>query len=346
MFALRKMSRKVGDVTVAEVPSLTPGPKQVRVHVAYAGICGTDLHIFHGQFDKVRPPVTLGHEVAGVIDAVGEGVDSWHVGERVTVESEVSTCGQCEMCRSEVFNLCAERKGLGYSVDGGFAESIVVKESALHRLPENVSLKEGALCEPLAVAVHAVRERSSIEPGSWVLVTGPGPIGLLVLQVALSAGGRVIVTGTANDSDRLRLADTLGAESTLLVDSEDIQEGIAQITNDHGIDVAFECSGKSAAISDCLASVRSGGEIVQVGLCNKAVSVDIDQLALREIHLKGAFAHTSTTWDKAIHLVGTGEIDLNTLISGAFSIYEWEEAFRLSGAGDGVKYVLYPERQK
>ncbi len=346
MKALRKTENGPGNVMIAEVPIPTPGPKQVRVRVAYAGICGTDLHIFHGLFEKTRPPVTLGHEVAGTIDAVGEGVTCWQVGDRVVIESESSTCGQCALCASGWSNLCTERKAIGYSVDGGFAEALVVRESALHRLPDNVSLNEGALTEPLAVAVHAVIERSSIEPGCWVLVTGPGPIGLLVLQVARSAGGRVIITGTTKDTERLQLAKNLGAESVLMVDAENIQERVTQITGGKGVDIAFECSGIGAAINDCISNVQSGGEIVQVGLCSRCVPVDTDQLALREIHLKGAFAHTNATWEKAITLMTAKKIDLKALISGAFSIHEWEEAFRLSESGGGVKYILYPNETK
>ena len=315
---------------------------QVRVRITCGGICGTDLHIYHGQFEKVRPPVTLGHELSGIVDAVGEGVTDWKPGDRVTVESEAQTCGACEMCRSGRGNLCHERLALGYGVDGGFAEAIVVRQSALHQLPEGVSLEEGALCEPLSVAVHAVSERSRMQSGDWVLVTGPGPIGLLVLQVAQAAGGQVIVTGTTQDADRLKLAEKLGATAAVKADTEDLRARIDELTHGKGVAVAFECSGVAPAMSDCLGCVRSGGEIVQVGLHGKPALIDIDELAMREITLNGAFVHTHETWKRAISLMAEKAINLNVLISGNFPLTQWEEAFHRSESAQGIKYLLHP----
>jgi len=343
MKALRKTAQGAGHVAVVDVPDPLPGKNQVRIRVACAGICGTDLHIFHGDFAKVRPPVTLGHEVAGTVDAVGEGVTAWQPGDRVTVESEAHTCGKCHACRNGRANLCAERLALGYGVDGGFADALVVRQSALHRLPDRVSFQEGALSEPLTVAVHAVSERSSLKSGEWALITGPGPIGLLVLQVVRAAGGYAIVTGTARDAERLRLAYELGAEATVQVDEEDLASRIEQITEGQGVASAFECSGVGAAIGDCLACVQSGGEIIQIGLYGQSISLDMDQVAMREIVLKGAFVHTSETWKKAIALMDNKAVNLKVLVSGTFPITTWQEAFRLSEAGEGIKYLLYPE---
>ena len=336
MKALRKTAQGPGHVEIVDVPEPVPQENQVRLRVAFGGICGTDLHIYHGKFAKVRPPVTLGHEVSGIVDAVGAGVTRWQPGDRVTVESEARSCGACEHCRSERANLCAERLALGYGVDGGFAEAIVVRQSALHRLPEGVSLEEGALCEPLSVAVHAVCERSRMQAGDSVLVTGPGPIGLLVLQVARAAGGRVIVTGTAQDSDRLRLAERLGAAAAVQVDLVDLRDQVDNLTQGEGVASAFECSGVAQAMRDCLRSVRSGGEIVQVGLYGDRILVDTDQFAIREITLRGAFVHTHETWNKAIELMLAGAVDLNALISGSFPISQWEDAFQRSESAQGI----------
>lgn len=342
MKALRKTAGGAGNVAVVDVPEPVPGPGQVRIRVAFGGICGTDLHIFHGRFAKVRPPVTLGHELSGTVDAVGEGVTEWQPGDRVTVESEAATCGRCPYCLSGRTNLCPERLALGYGVDGGFADALVVRESALHRLPESVSFQAGALSEPLAVAVHAVRECGRIDPDGWALVTGPGPIGLLVLMVARAAGGRVIVTGTARDGERLDFALKLGAEAVVRVDSEDLPARLTAITGDPAVSIAFECSGTGPGVNDCLTALRSGGRIVQVGLCGGPVSMDLDRITLKEIALKGAFVHTRATWEKAVDLMASGAVDPGALISGEFSIHEWREAFRRAESGEGVKYLLRP----
>lgn len=342
MKALRKIGKGPGHVEVVNVPEPEPQANQVRLNVAYAGICGTDLHIYHGKFDKVRPPVTLGHELSGIVESVGAGVTNWQPGERVTVESEAHVCGRCAHCRSGQTNLCADRLALGYGVDGGFAEAIVVGQSALHRLPEGVSLEEGALCEPLSVAVHAVNERSRLQDGDWALVTGPGPIGLLVMQVARAAGAHVIVTGTSHDADRLQWAEKLGASAAVQVDNENLRERVEHLTDGKGVVSAFECSGVTAAMNDCLDCVQSGGEIIQVGLYGNRIPVSVDQFAMREITLKGAFVHTHETWKKAITLMAGNAVNLKEMISGRYSMEHWKEAFRRSESAQGIKYLLYP----
>ena len=342
MKALRKLQSGPGQVAVVEIPDPLPGPGQVRVRVVRGGICGTDLHILHGLFAKVRPPVTLGHELAGTIDALGPGTEGWRIGERVTVESEASICGQCRWCRAGRTNLCPQRLALGYGVDGGFATFVCTRATALHRLPDTVDFEAGALTEPLAVAVHAVREQAGVQPGDRVLVTGPGPIGLLVLQVARAVGARVAISGTGKDANRLLLAEQLGAEAVIRVDDRDPGEVLAEWTGGEGVATAFECSGVAAAACACLAAVRRGGEVVQVGLYGQPVALDIDSLALREVRLQGAFVHTRATWEKALAMMAAGTVDLRALVSGVYPLDQWETAFALAEAGAGVKFLLDP----
>ncbi|MBU2260546.1 MAG: zinc-binding dehydrogenase [Proteobacteria bacterium] len=343
MKALRKLESGSGQVAVVEVPDPDPGRGQVRIRVMRGGICGTDLHIYHGLFSKVRPPVTLGHELAGTIDALGPGVDHWNVGDRVTAESEAFSCGQCRWCRAAMTNICPERLALGYGVDGGFATFVCTRASALHRLPETIGFDEGALSEPLTVAVHAVEERAEMKTGAWVLVTGPGPVGLLVLQVARAAGGRVIVSGTRKDTDRLVLAERLGAEAVILVDVQDPLERILEITGGRGIDTAFECSGVSAAAHNCIEAVRRRGEIVQVGLYGRPVSLELDPATMKEVQIKGAFTHTHATWRRAMDLLAGGAVDLRPLVSGTYPLNAWETAFGQAEVGAGIKYLIDPQ---
>lgn len=342
MQALRKLSHGHDRVELVDVPEPQAGEGQVVVKIERAGICGTDIHILHDQFAKVRPPVTLGHEFAGSIAEVGPGVQRWRVGERVVVESEAHSCGLCRDCLSGFTNLCAERLAYGYSSDGGFASYVAVRASALHRLPEKVTFQEAALGEPLAVGVHAVMECGKIKAGDWVLVSGPGPIGLIVLQVCKSSGAKVIITGTEKDEPRLDIATRMGADHVLRVDKDNLHDVILDLTDDVGIDAAFECSGTPFALKDCLLSVKRCGRIIQVGLFGRPVESELDQLTLKEIVLTGAFAHNHETWNKAIDLLATKKIDLKALISGEFPLGDWREAFRLSQAGKGVKYLLRP----
>lgn len=342
MKALKKLANGPGNIKIVEVSKPIPGKGQVLVKVERAGICGTDIHILHGQFLKVRPPVTLGHEFAGVVAEVGPGVDNWCPGDRVCLESEASSCGRCQYCKSGLTNLCPERLAYGYSMDGGFGSFVTVRQTALHQLPDHTSFQEGALCEPLTVAVHAVMECAKISANELVLVTGPGPIGLVVLQVAKSKGARIIITGTEKDEERLDTAARLGADHVVRVGQKNLLDLTMDLSDGLGVAAAFECSGVAAAMNDCLNLLRRRGRMVQVGLFGKMVETAMDQLALKEVTLRGAFAHNHETWKKAIALLARKMVDLKPLVSGEFAINDWEEAFRLSEGGTGVKYLLYP----
>jgi L-iditol 2-dehydrogenase len=340
--ALRKTAQGAGYVELTEIPEPEIGEGQVLIKVERAGICGTDLHILHGLFSKTKPPVTMGHEFAGVVSKVGATVTGWFPGDRVTVESEASSCGKCRYCLSGMTNLCPERLAFGYSLDGGFALLVAVRSTALHRLPAQTTFQEGALCEPLACAVHAVFEIATVKTDDLVLVTGPGPIGLLMVMAAKDAGARVIITGTVKDQDRLDLAVGIGADYVVRVDRTNLFDLVMDLTGGLGVDTAIECSGVSAAISDCLACVARRGQIVQMGLSGRPVETVMDPLALKEITLKGSFGHNHETWNKAIDLLEKKRIDLKPLVSSEFPLDNWQEAFRLSEEGKGIKYLLYP----
>lgn len=342
MKALRKLSQGPGQVDIVEVDPPCPEEGEVLVRVQCAGICRTDIHILHGLFPKLRPPVTMGHEFCGTVAETGLGVKEWRVGDRVTVESAADFCRKCKYCRSGETQRCKRRLAFGYARDGAFATFVAARQDALHRLPDHVSFQEGALCEPLACATHAVMERSSLDAGMTALVTGPGPIGLLVLQVAKAMGATVIITGTERDEERLESASKLGADYWVRTDQSETGSFVHNITQGEGVDVAYECAGSVRALEDCMQCVRKGGEIVQVGLFGGRQELNYDDLTFREIQIKGAFTHNRGSWEKAIDLLGDRRVDLRPLISGEFPLNRWEEAFGLFEKGIGVKYVLYP----
>lgn len=342
MKALRKLSIGVGNLGIEEVPVPTINENQVLIEVKKAGVCGTDLHIFYDCFSKVCPPVTLGHEFSGVVVETGEKVSGWKIGERVTVESEAFSCGKCTYCRSGYTNLCPERLAYGYSVDGGFATFVAVRHTALHRLPDHMSFGEGAICEPLAVAVHAVLEKAQLKEKDRVLIIGPGPIGLLILKVAKTLGTSVFICGKERDKDRLDFAKYIGADSILFSENKNLEELIFNLTDGIGADVVFECSGATPAIKSSLTLVRRLGELILVGLCGIPIKADLDTIVFKEIHLKGSFGHNHLTWNKMIALLEQKKFDLKPFISGEFPLGEWQEAFQNSESGKGVKYLLSP----
>jgi len=342
MKALRKLRRGPGNVELVNVDPPRPGEGEVIVKVQYAGVCGTDIHILHDLYPKALPPVTLGHEFCGVVSELGIDVQGWKVGDRVTVESAAEFCGVCEFCRSGQTQRCEKRQAFGSGRDGAFAPFVVTRQNGLHRLPDHVSFQEGALCEPLACAVHAVMERSSVEPGQKVLVTGPGPIGLLVLQVAKAVGATVVISGTQRDEERLKLAKRMGADQFVQIDQQDLNSLVHEFTRGIGVDAAYECSGAEDALSDCFQGVRRGGEIVQVGLFGSPIELNYDQVTFKEVQVKGSFTHNRRTWEKAIDLLRDRKVDLTSLVSREFPLDQWEEAFRLFERGVGLKYLFYP----
>jgi L-iditol 2-dehydrogenase len=329
-------------VDLVNVDAPRPAEGKVIIEVQYAGVCGTDIHILHDLYPKAQPPVTLGHEFSGVISELGPNVQGWEVGDRVAVESPAHFCRVCEFCSSGQTQRCEKRQAFGSGRDGAFTSLVVARQDGLHKLPDHVSFQEGALCEPLACAIHAVMERSSIEPGKTVLVTGPGPIGLLVLQVAKAMGATVVVSGAQRDEERLKLAKWVGADYCVQIDQQDPHPLIYDLTSGMGVDAAFECSGAPGALSDCLQGVRKGGEIVQVGLFGRSIELNYDDVTFKEVHIKGSFTHNRRTWEKAIDLLRDRKVNLVSLVSREFPLDQWEEAFRLFEKGVGLKYLLYP----
>jgi L-iditol 2-dehydrogenase len=343
MKAIVKYAAGKGNVEVREVPEPMPGPQQVKVEVKAAGVCGSDLHIYHDEIAiPVLPPVIMGHEFAGLVAAVGEGVEGVRPGDRVTCETTAWFCGRCLPCRAGHYNMCAQRKVIGYSVDGCFAPYCIVHERQVHLLPEGVDLIAGALSEPLACCVHAVLELTSVTAGDLAVVAGPGPIGLICMQLARAAGATVVVAGTATDSERLTLARRLGAGLAVDITSQDLTELVADMTAGQGADVYFECSGAPAAARQGLAITRRGGQYTQVGLFPRPFELAFDTIAYRELRVTGSLGQRSSSWRRGLALLGQGLVDTRSLVSHILPLDGWQEAFHLVESRRGLKVVLQP----
>ena len=226
MRALMKYDCGPLKVRMQDVPIPEPVSGQVRIRTKAAGICGTDVHIYFDDSFPTKPPVILGHELSGVIDKTGEGVTGVSEGMRVTSETYFYTCGTCGYCRTGRNNLCAEKISIGSGANGAFAEYIVVPARNIHRLPDSLSYEEGALIEPLSCCVQAVLEKTTIKPTDTVVITGPGSIGLLCLQLVKQFNARCMVIGAAHDAERLSLAGRLGADLLLFSSEQNIQEAV------------------------------------------------------------------------------------------------------------------------
>jgi L-iditol 2-dehydrogenase len=342
MKALMKVQRGDGFVELREVEEPRPGAGEVLVEVRRAGICFTDIHILHDEFPKAQPPFILGHEFSGVIRELGAGVEGWMEGERVVSETAAFSCGRCRFCQAGDTQLCPERKAYGYVYNGAFAKYISVRSNLLHRIPDSVSDSEAALSEPLACCTHAALERVRVEPHETVLITGPGAIGLLMLQVVKSTGAKVILCGVDSDAGRLKLGKDLGADHTVNVVKEDLTSIVMEMTQGYGVDKSFECAGVSAAAGQCLRLTRKGGTLVQVGLFGKPVELAFEEIALKELTVVGSFAQRKNSWDLGLKLLGEGKVKTGPLVSGEYPLDRWEEAFRKSEGRAGIKYLLCP----
>ena len=328
MIALAKLAAGEGNVDLAERPERPPGPGEVVLDVAAAGVCGTDLHIWLGEYDSV-PPVTMGHEVCGTVAEVGEGVDASWRGARVAVETFFSTCGECVYCRAGKLSVCERRRSIGTHVDGGFAPRLVLPARNLHRVPDALPDAAAALSEPLACVCNSLLDPPAVRPGDDVLVTGPGAIGRIAAQVARACGGRVTVRGTARDVARLALAGELGFETS------------AGGTPPEA-DVVVECSGAGPGIADALRAARRRGRVVQMGLRGADVTIPYDLICFHELTVTAGFASNPGSWRRAMALLEAGAVSLEPLVTDVVPLRDWRRAFDASRAGDGVKFVLDP----
>ena len=341
MQALRKLALGDPNLALLDVPEPKLRAGHVIIDVAAAGICGTDVHILHDEY-RSEPPVTLGHEVAGTVAAIGDGVRGWEIGQRVVTETYFSTCGRCAHCRTGRPNLCASRRSIGSFEDGGFAPRLLTPATNLHALPDGLGFPEAALVEPLACVVRGLLELNELRAGDRAVITGPGPIGLLALQVAKAAGARVVVLGTAADAARLELAHRLGADGVLTVEDAD---ALADATADAlggEPDVAIECSGAEPAADLLLGLVRKAGRFVQVGLYGRRIALDFDQVCYKELRVSGSFATTPSSWHRALALAGSGAVSLAAIVGATYPLAEWARAFEAVAARTPGKVLLVP----
>jgi L-iditol 2-dehydrogenase len=286
-------------------PEPSPASDEVKLKVAVAGICGTDIHIIKGEW-PCKPPVVLGHEFCGTVVELGEAVKHFHPGDRVVASNPARTCGVCYHCRAGNPFMCARRVSAGYMIDGAFAEFICICEERCHLLPDNVSFRQAALGEPLSVAVHAVIERTMVHAGDLVLVSGPGCVGLLTMLVAKLEGARVMVVGIAKDGRRLTLAKDLGADFVVDTSREDALEMVQKVSGGAGADVVYECAGVPASLNLCWETVRREGTLTQVGIYPSRIETDLNNVVMKELRLIGSFGYTWESWQRTLSTYENG----------------------------------------
>lgn len=321
-------------VTATEVEPREPGPGEVAVQPAYTGICGTDLHIFHGDMDqRVTTPAVLGHEMSGRITALGPGVDGWAAGDHVTVLPVVPD-GTCPACRAGYRHVCPGLVFLGIDAPGAMQERWTVPAGLLVRLPRALALDAAALVEPTAVAVHDVR-RAGLRPGEQALVVGAGPVGTLIALVARAAGADVTVVEP--DAYRRSVAAGLGFR---VVPPGEAAAAVADWTSGNGAPVAFEVSGAQAGLETAVASLAVRGRLCLVAIHPRPRPVDLHRFFWRELTLVGARLYERPDFERAAELVAAGDIPASTLISRIEPLERAEHAFKALEAGGTEMKIL------
>lgn len=344
MQALVKYANTPGAVEIREMPQPEITADQVLLRVQAVGICGSDLEMYHHKITfPVKPPVILGHEFSGTVVEVGAAVRDFRPGDRVVSETAAYICGKCAECRTGNYNECPHRLGFGILINGADAPFVAVREGALHRVPDTVDLTAAALTEPLCVAYNALVVKSRIRPADVVVVLGPGPIGLMAVQIARVAGASIIVlAGRNRDSLRMQIGQAVGATHLVDLRHDDLGALVRDLSGGRGADLVVDAAGPSATVKLALDAVRRNGQITKIAWGPPPLDLSLDPLLAKAVTFQGVFSHTWDTWERALRLQATGQVQCAPLISHRVALADWRVAFDALGSGAAVKALICP----
>ncbi|WP_292633468.1 zinc-dependent alcohol dehydrogenase family protein [Mesorhizobium sp.] len=333
----------VGGITLRDVDMPDIGADELLVRIEACGVCGTDRHLFLGEF-PCTPPVTPGHEFSGLVEAIGKSVSGFAIGDRVTGDPNIA-CGRCARCHAGQINLCSNLRAIGIHRDGGFAEYLALPQKQAFVLPAGLDPMHGAFCEPLGCCLHGV-DLAGIKPGSSVVVLGGGVIGLLTVQLARLAGATTIILSTRQASRRA-LAEDLGATMTIDPTTADVIDAIAGPVGlvPGGVDVVFECAGVRETVEQSMRLARAGGTVVIVGVTPQGMKAEFEpfDLLFRELKVLGSFLNPYTH-RRAAELIASGAIEIDRLISRQVSLEEAPAVIANPPAPGEIKVLVMPRR--
>jgi len=313
------------NITFREIDIPEPGPDQVLVKIKRIGVCGSDIHVYHGQHPYTSYPVTQGHEVSGKIVKLGEYVKDLEVGQRVTIEPQVF-CGRCHPCLHGKYNLCENLKVMGFQTTGTASEYFAVDSSKITPLPEGMSYDDGAMIEPLAVTVHAAKRFADIK-GAKVAILGAGPIGILLSQAVKACGAAEVLITDISDY-RLSLAKSLGADYAVNTKDKDFGKVLTDAFGPDKADVIYDCAGTDITMNQAIQNARKGSTIILVAVFANMANVDLAKLNDSELDLNTSMMYRHEDYVDALKFVSEGKIQLAPLASAHFPFAEYDAAYK------------------
>ena len=322
---LQQVMTEPGKIVFRDIPVPEPGKGEVLVKIIDIGICGSDIHVYHGKHPFTSYPVTQGHEVSGIVEKAGEGVTDLAPGQKVTIQPQV-VCGECYPCRHGKYNLCEKLKVMGFQTTGVASEYFCVAAEKVTPLPDEMTMEEGAMIEPLAVAVHAVQRAGNVR-GKDICVLGAGPIGILTAQVAKGMGARKVMITDISDI-RLEKARETGIDVCVNMKTQDFARAFVDCFGPDKADVIYDCAGTDITMDQAIRNARKGSMIILVAVFASRASVDLAVLNDHELDLNTTMMYRSDDYAKAIEMVREGKVQLKPLISRKFPFREYADAYR------------------
>ena len=316
---------KPGRIEYRDVEKPTPGVDDVLVRIRRIGICGSDIHVFHGKHPYTGYPVVQGHEVSGVIDELGSGSTGFEKGQAVTFLPQLS-CGKCYPCTHGMYHICNSLRVMGFQANGAAQEFFPVPKNLIVSLPDSMAAEQGVMVEPTAVAVHALRRAGDIG-GKNVLVLGAGTIGNLVSQVARGLGARSVMITDLSDF-RLQIAGACGIDYAVNSVKENLDEEILRVYGEERTDVILECVGVQATIDQAISNARKGSTIVIVGVFGEKPTIDLGLVQDRELSLIGTLMYQRKDYEKAIELINKNRVIVDKLITDTFPFDKYLDAYK------------------
>lgn len=341
---LQQVMTAPGEISFREVPMPEVHENDVLVRIRRIGVCGSDIHVYHGEHPFTSYPVTQGHEVAGEVVSYGKNVQGLHEGQKVTIQPQVF-CGECYPCRHGKYNLCEHLKVMGFQTTGVASEYFAVDASKVTSLPDTMSFDEGAMIEPLAVAVHAVRRVGDVT-GQKIAVLGAGPIGILVAQTAKGLGAASVMITDISDL-RLQKAAECGVDICVNTAQRDFGEALVEAFGPDKADVIYDCAGNDITMNQAIRCARKGSTIILVAVFAKMATVDLAVLNDHELDLNTTMMYRSEDYEEAIRLVQEGRVQLTPLISQHFAFTDYLEAYRFIDANreSTMKVIIDVDRR-